>query len=420
MASALFSHEGRFKCNGLHDNYHYLHIVAEQEKAPPVGNADDGSYTVAKDKQREKTKKPTTGDTIRDAIKSKKIKKTTEDCIVVRGRKYRRGDTSYEDILDLEYPVDDGDEDDSDGDSEWEEGVLPKYRAAEKRKTTGLGSKKETLVDNVVPTLYDNVIPQTENDDSDSRNRGELKDQLVRSKILASGNDPQDEDIIDSEYNGTEINIPTAPDPPRDTSPLIIGETSTESAYIDGDGNERFPGSAPAVEAEIDWRNTTTTAIATTPTLAAPAEGEALNWTATTTNAEVVGKGILSGVEWASTGDEQGSLGGGVVRTARVDLEQDSSGNISAKKVLTWSWSANEGGADGGRARDLDDMELRRQRGDSDNGGDDVVVNVALAINRTRQGPTIGNGSDDGGGGRVGRVGGDAVVGGENFSLHLF
>ena len=61
-------------------------------------------------------------------------------------------------------------------------------------------------------------------------------------------------------------------------------------------------------------------------------------------NAQSTGKVVDSGTVGVLVGtSEEHPLGGTVLRTERVDFEQDEDGNMAEEKVLTWSWTGAEG-----------------------------------------------------------------------------
>lgn len=321
VASALMSHEGRYKCNSLHDNYHYLHIVEAVVETTTIGNKrryHSSSYGNSLKKMSMTTEEPT----------------VDNNCITDKGQKHRRGDTSYDDVEDYQQEI---------------MNLMVEY-----------------------PEEDIQIKETTEEDDLEGSGSNGME--VVRTRNLFS-NEEEDQDNDNSFGSGDDNYLNET----LESSPTLIAATA-ESAQreVSDAGNQQFPG--PVDQSEVDWRNASTTE-------------EALSWTAT----DVVGMPAREEGEWT----EEVGLGG-VVETARVDLEEDANGNISAKKVLTWSWTG---------PRDFDGTGLWPRGGDGI-GGDGLV-------NRTRQVPIAG--MDDGEGiNVVGGDGGSAVVSGENFSVHFY
>lgn len=301
VASALASHEGRYKCNGLHENYHYLHIVAK-EAPPPTTSATSvaipgSSLTTATAAEADEEGRRTI---IRDVTTTMETKSTKR----IWWREYTWEEGREEEYYDEEYVNPFGEAAVEDGDNGTEEINIP-------------------FNDN-----YD-----------------ELGDNGTSSSTLA---------------------------------PML--EMITEATEMNGgadDGNSQFPSSS--TKPAIDWQRNGTAIMDEV-------------WEALTTTTEVTTSVVGTSAD-INLIRESNRRGGGIVRTARVDLEEDGNGNISAKEVLTWSWTGP--------------IEVEAGRG------------MHLAINNTHQEQTprlvhiIGSNYEE----RVGGRGGGGNVGGEKYSL---
>lgn len=301
VASALASHEGRYKCNGLHENYHYLHIVAKE--APPSTTSatsvaiPGSSLTTATAAEADEEGRRTI---IRDVTTTMETKSTKR----IWWREYT-----------------------------WEEGREEEYYDEEYVNPIGEAAVEDR--DNATEEIN---IPFNDNYD-------ELGDNGTSSSTLAP------------------------------MLKMITGATEMNGGA--DDGNSQFPSSS--TKPAIDWQRNGTAIMDEV-------------WEALTTTTDVTTNVVGTSADINLT-RESNRRGGGIVRTARVDLEEDGNGNISAKEVLTWSWTGP--------------IEVEAGRG------------MHLAINNTHQAQTprlvhiIGSNYEE----RVGGRGGGGNVGGEKYSL---
>lgn len=376
VTSALASHEGRYKCNGLHENYHYLHIV---HRADPPTTATSAAIDDVSRGNLSSLGTMSAGNGRRVTIRDVSTTMETNSSNNVEQQPARRGDDSDGgDLIDLYYEY-------------YEEDVAP---------TSYYADGKE--------------LPE-------GRVRG------LNGSGEANGSKHEVQSMGHTEYGGETTTEAITWSENAEAAATKVSAIITDMEMSGNDGNRRFPGSssttAASAESEIiDWqRNVTITTAATVVVPPADAKGKAL------TAVKVVGNDG-DNVGQAKEGDSlerdvdsnNKFTNGGVVRTARVDLEEDANGNISAKKVLTWSWTGPRDSHAGGGGEGAIDGR----------GGGHKVVHDALATNsainninnnnsNARQvAVAIGNDNGQRGGGGGGEVVGgirEAVFVGENF-----
>lgn len=386
VTSALASHEGRYKCNGLHENYHYLHIADEAEPPPTTatsaafddvsrsssssrGNSSSLGMIAASNKGRRVT--------IRDVSTTMETKSGDAE-----QQPARRGDDSDgEDLIDLYYEY------------------------------------YEEAAEDVAPTSY--YVDGKEG----SQGRGSGQTNGLKHEVQSVGDTTTTEAATITWSEHAEAA----------TSATEVSAIITDMEMSGNDGNRRFPGPSstaatasvevPSAESEIiDWqRNVTITTAASTVVVVVvvpPADGKGKALTAAEAAvSRVVGNGDNTGEakEGDSLEQDDQIKTGGVVRTARVDLEEDANGNISAKKVLTWSWTGPRDSSHGHKVVH-DDALATNLAINNINNNNSNARQVAVAIendNRQRVG--------GGGGGVVGVVGGirEAVFVGENLIFSI-
>lgn len=224
LGSALASHGGKYKCNGLHDNYHYLHIVAKED-------AEDGGGTVT----------PTSTNRIRiSSTALSGIFKTT----MSQGQQWKGGDTSQEEEVEVEY-------------YDYEDYEMKVVRLRNSTSSADVEDYDDYAMSGDYSTeeAFDGDGKSSEllrNRSSGTSTYHRLKG-LIRTRILFGD--------YDEKSNLTTAVVPEAP--PRESTTTYMMPIEVEMT-VNG-ASRRFPGTSVA-QSEIDrwsWRkqndtNTTT------------------------------------------------------------------------------------------------------------------------------------------------------------------
>lgn len=221
MASALASHDGKYKCNGLHDNYHYLHIVAKE----------DGTATPTITTTKRRTSHPA-------EIAVPSISITT----MTNGLQWKRGDTSQEEPVDEYYEYEDYEMEVARLRNSTSSADVEDYEDYAMSGDYSEGAKEETLDGD---RESGELLGSSGKSGTSARNR--LKG-LIRTTILFAD--------YDEASNFTTAAVPGTPTESTNTVMVPIVEEMTANG-----GNERFPGTSVA-QSDIDrwsWKKTNDT-----------------------------------------------------------------------------------------------------------------------------------------------------------------